>query len=112
MRLMGVQTTSVSIMMTFWSHPLIMLLLSIWTIGRGSAAVAAEIERGTMDLILSRPLARSTEIKAWASNGAARVSSIDPPFVEISARIRSISGASSTSACVNSRSRTVALGVT
>jgi ABC-2 type transport system permease protein len=60
MRLMGVQTTSVSIMMTFWSHPLIMLLISIWTIGRGSAAVAAEIERGTMDLILSRPVARWT----------------------------------------------------
>jgi len=55
---MGVQNTSVSIMMTFWSHPLIMLLISIWAIGRGSAAVAAEIERGTMDLILSRPVAR------------------------------------------------------
>ena len=57
MRMMGVQGTSVSIMMTFWNHPLIMLLISIWTIGRGSAAVAAEIERGTMDLILSRPVA-------------------------------------------------------
>ena len=47
-------------MMTFWNHPLIMLLISIWAIGRGSAAVAAEIERGTMDLILSRPVARWT----------------------------------------------------
>jgi ABC-2 type transport system permease protein len=64
MRLMGVQSTSVSIMMTFWNHPLIMLLISIWTIGRGSAAVAAEIERGTMDLILSRPVARSTYLAA------------------------------------------------
>jgi ABC-2 type transport system permease protein len=60
MRMMGAQNTSVSIMMTFWSHPLIMLLLSVWAIGRGSAAVAAEIERGTMDLILSRPVARWT----------------------------------------------------
>jgi ABC-2 type transport system permease protein len=60
MRLMGVQSNSVSIMMTFWNHPLIMLLMSMWAIGRGSAAVAAEIERGTMDLILSRPVARST----------------------------------------------------
>ena len=60
MRMMGVQGTSVSIMMTFWNHPLIMLLVSIWAIGRGSAAVAAEIERGTMDLILSRPVARWT----------------------------------------------------
>jgi ABC-2 type transport system permease protein len=64
MRMMGVQGTSVSIMMTFWNHPLIMLLISIWTIGRGSAAVAAEIERGTMDLILSRPVARSTYLAA------------------------------------------------
>ena len=58
MRMMGVQGTSVSIMMTFWNHPLIMLMISIWAIGRGSAAVAAEIERGTMDLILSRTVAR------------------------------------------------------
>ena len=64
MRMMGVQGTSVSIMMTFWNHPLIMLLISIWAIGRGSAAVAAEIERGTMDLILSRPVARSTYLAA------------------------------------------------
>ena len=64
MRMMGVQTTSVSIMMTFWNHPLIMLLISIWAIGRGSAAVAAEIERGTLDLILSRPVARSTYLAA------------------------------------------------
>ncbi len=62
MRMIGVaeRPTSVSIMMTFWNHPLIVLLISIWAIGRGSAAVAAEIERGTMDLILSRPVSRST----------------------------------------------------
>jgi ABC-2 type transport system permease protein len=58
MRMMGVQGTSVSIMMTFWNHPLIILLISVWAIGRGSGAVAAEIERGTLDLILSRPVAR------------------------------------------------------
>jgi ABC-2 type transport system permease protein len=74
MRMMGVQSTSVSIMMTFWNHPLIMLLISIWAIGRGSAAVAAEIERGTMDLILSRPLARSTYLASqvlFATGGLA-----------------------------------------
>ena len=58
--MMGVQGTSVSIMMAFWNHPLIILMISIWAIGRGSGAVAAEIERGTMDLILSRPVARWT----------------------------------------------------
>src|SRR5262249_51913190 len=50
--------TSAAIMMASWNHPFILLLLSIWAIGRGSAAVAAEVERGTMDLILSRPVAR------------------------------------------------------
>jgi ABC-2 type transport system permease protein len=64
MRMMGVQGTSVSIMMTFWNHPLIILLISVWAIGRGSGAVAAEIERGTLDLILSRPVARSSYLAA------------------------------------------------
>ena len=45
-------------MMTSWSHPIVFLLISIWAIGRGSIAVAAEVERGTMDLILSRPVPR------------------------------------------------------
>jgi len=54
----GEVPSSASIIMTFWSHPIVFLLISIWTIGRGSAAVAAEVERGTMDLILSRPVPR------------------------------------------------------
>jgi ABC-2 type transport system permease protein len=54
------QPESVTIMMAFWNHPFILLLISMWAIGRGSAAVAAEVERGTMDLILSRPVARWT----------------------------------------------------
>jgi ABC-2 type transport system permease protein len=54
----GEVPSSASIIMTFWSHPIVFLLISIWTIGRGSAAVAAEVERGTMDLILSRPVSR------------------------------------------------------
>lgn len=64
LRAMGVQGTSVSIMMTFWNHPLIILLISVWAIGRGSGAVAAEFERGTLDLILSRPLSRSSYMAA------------------------------------------------
>ena len=62
MRNLGVaeRPTSVAIMMAFWNHPFIVLLVAIWAIGRGSAAVSAEIERGTLDLILSRPVSRST----------------------------------------------------
>ena len=60
LRMMGVaeDPDSISLIMTSWSHPFILLLISIWAIGRGSAAVAAEVERGTMDLLLSRPIPR------------------------------------------------------
>lgn len=61
MRRLGVarEPASVEIMMAFWSHPFFVILVAIWAIGRGSAAVAAEVERGTMDLLLSRPVSRS-----------------------------------------------------
>jgi ABC-2 type transport system permease protein len=61
MRRMGVasEPTSAEIMMAFWNHPFFLALVSIWAISRGSAAVAAEVERGTMDLLLSRPITRS-----------------------------------------------------
>ncbi len=55
---MGSEPASVEIMMAFWNHPFFLLLVSIWSISRGSAAVAAEVERGTMDLLLSRPVSR------------------------------------------------------
>lgn len=40
------------------------MLPLFWGISRGSAAVAAEIERGTMDMILSRPVSRSAYLLA------------------------------------------------
>jgi ABC-2 type transport system permease protein len=54
------QPPSISIMMSFWSHPFIILMIAMWAIGRGSIAVAAEVERGTLDLILSRPVSRTS----------------------------------------------------
>jgi beta-exotoxin I transport system permease protein len=54
------QPPSVSIMMSFWSHPLIISIIAMWAIGRGSSAVGAEVERGTLDLILSRPVSRTS----------------------------------------------------
>ena len=56
--------SSPAIEMAFWNHPFIVLTISIWVIGRGSAAVAAEVERGTMDLILSRPVSRTRYLAA------------------------------------------------
>lgn len=43
---------------SFWMHPFIWLPVLIWAIGRGSLAVSGELERGTLDLVLSRPLPR------------------------------------------------------
>jgi ABC-2 type transport system permease protein len=46
--------------MQFWERvPLFMLLLGLWAISRGSV-LTGEIERGTMDLVMSRPVGRST----------------------------------------------------
>jgi ABC-2 type transport system permease protein len=52
--------SSAAIEMALWNHPFVVLMLGVWAIGRGSAAVAAEVERGTMDLVLSRPVSRSS----------------------------------------------------
>ncbi len=51
--------TSVVIEMNWWNLPMILLPVVAWAIGRGSFAAAGDLERGTMDLILSRPVARS-----------------------------------------------------
>ncbi|APW63460.1 ABC transporter permease subunit [Paludisphaera borealis] len=62
MREMGMteESASVAIMMGSWNHPFIVLVIAIWAIGRGSSAVGAEIERGTLDLVLSRPISRTS----------------------------------------------------
>jgi ABC-2 type transport system permease protein len=39
-------------------HPLIIVILCIWAIGRAAGAIAGEIDRGTMELLLAQPLAR------------------------------------------------------
>lgn len=46
------------------NHPLIFLAVLGWAISRASAAVAGEIERGTLDLTLSRPVRRTSYLLA------------------------------------------------
>lgn len=58
--------SSTAIMMAFWNHPFIVLVVAVWAIGRGAGAVGAEIERGTLDLVLSRPISRSAYLAAQA----------------------------------------------
>jgi ABC-2 type transport system permease protein len=40
-------------------HPVTQILVCIWVIGRGAGAIAGEIDRGTMELLLAQPLARA-----------------------------------------------------
>jgi ABC-2 type transport system permease protein len=39
-------------------HPVMQLVFCIWAVGRASGAIAGEIDRGTMELLLSQPLSR------------------------------------------------------
>ncbi len=56
--------STAAIEMAFWNHPFVLLMVAVWVIARGSAGVAGEIERGTMDLVLSRPIPRFAYLTA------------------------------------------------
>lgn len=46
------------------AHPLVQVVLCIWAVGRAAGAVAGEIDRGTMELMLAQPVARRKVILA------------------------------------------------
>lgn len=50
--------SSLAILVCWWNHPFVVLTVLGWSVARGSASVAGEIERGTLDLTLSRPVSR------------------------------------------------------
>jgi beta-exotoxin I transport system permease protein len=39
-------------------HPLVQAIFCIWAIGRAAGAIAGEVDRGTMELLLAQPVAR------------------------------------------------------
>lgn len=45
-------------------HPLIVSVLCLWAVGRAAGAIAGEIDRGTMELLLAQPIRRRTVIAA------------------------------------------------
>lgn len=53
---MDLSTTALEV--CWWNHPVIVLTILAWAVTRASAAVAGEIERGTIDVTLSRPISR------------------------------------------------------
>jgi ABC-2 type transport system permease protein len=45
-------------------HPVVLILSGVWAIGRAGGAVAGELDRGTMELLLSQPIPRNRLIVA------------------------------------------------
>ena len=45
-------------------HPLVQTIFCIWAVGRASGAIAGELDRGTMELLLAQPLSRTRLILA------------------------------------------------
>ena len=45
-------------------HPLTQIILCIWALGRASGAIAGELDRGTMELLLAQPIRRSQVVLA------------------------------------------------
>ena len=45
-------------------HPLIQTIFCIWAIGRAAGAIAGEIDKGTMELLLAQPLSRGQIVLA------------------------------------------------
>ena len=45
-------------------HSVVLTILCLWAVGRGAGAIAGEIDRGTMELLLAQPLARFRVILA------------------------------------------------
>ncbi len=39
-------------------HPLMLVLFCVWSVGRAAGAIAGELDRGTLELLLAQPLAR------------------------------------------------------
>src|SRR5437868_1069870 len=44
--------------------PVVLTLACVWAVGRGAGAVAGELDRGTMELLLSQPIPRNRLILA------------------------------------------------
>ncbi|MCI0376078.1 MAG: ABC transporter permease [Gemmataceae bacterium] len=61
----SIDLTSAFHMMTVgYVHPLIQAILCIWAVGRAAGAIAGEIDRGTMELLLAQPIRRGQIVLA------------------------------------------------
>jgi ABC-2 type transport system permease protein len=49
-----------------YDEPLVILIVTVWAIARGSDAVSGEISRGTMEMLLAQPVRRSSVLATQA----------------------------------------------
>jgi ABC-2 type transport system permease protein len=54
-------------------HPLMQTIFCIWAIGRAAGAIAGELDRGTMELLMAQPLPRSRLVLAHLCVDAATI---------------------------------------
>ncbi|HXY68278.1 MAG TPA: ABC transporter permease subunit [Gemmatimonadales bacterium] len=50
-----------------YAHPFALIMMAVWAVRVPCAALAGEIGRGTMDIVASRPVARSSQVAAAAA---------------------------------------------
>lgn len=53
-------TTSTGLLGTLYTHPIVLVMHGVWAAIRGTDAVAGRLERGTLELLLARPIRRTT----------------------------------------------------
>ncbi|HEU5116511.1 MAG TPA: ABC transporter permease subunit [Isosphaeraceae bacterium] len=61
--------STASLEVAFWIHPFLWVPVVTWAIGRASLAVAGEVERGTLDMVLTRPISRTSYLLAQVTAG-------------------------------------------
>lgn len=62
--------SAAAIEMSLWNHPFVLLTVALWAVSRGSVAVSGELEKGTIDMILSRPVPRPVFLFAHVINAS------------------------------------------
>jgi ABC-2 type transport system permease protein len=45
-------------------HPVLLIMCVVWGVGRAAGAIAGELDRGTMELLMSQPIPRSRLLRA------------------------------------------------
>jgi len=54
----------------FFEHPIVVLIIIVWAVGRGSDAVSGPLGRGTLEMVLAQPISR---LRLLAVHGAVTV---------------------------------------